>query len=700
MAVDLTALALSTLRGVSTQREKLFAKLEVKNLDDLLRFFPRTYENRGDVRHVLDTPDGACASLILEVVTPLTSARIKSNATGRAMTVQHFTAADDTGAVHVTFFNAEYLKTTFLKGRSFRFYGIVKRTPKGVTMTSPEYESVTETASLPPFVPVYPLTAGLSQKMVASAVRQALDNYAADLAETLDAGILARNGLVCRAEALKAIHFPESAEALAAAKRRLAFEELYDFHLKTLLLGAKARGGRAWRVPYPDMRAFVAKLPFTLTDAQKHAIQDVLVDISSCHNPDEEKKTHPSAVAPARRLIQGDVGSGKTIVACAALYACALGGFQAALMAPTGILARQHYEEIGKLLGNFGVHTVLLVGGMKAKEKRETLALIESGEADVVIGTHALIEENVAFHKLALTVTDEQHRFGVMQRKALEDKTAASAVKPHTVVMSATPIPRTLALILYCDLDVSIIDTMPKGRIPVQTYAVGEDKRERVLAFIAKEIAAGRQAYIVCPLAEDSENVLTASAEMKSAKAYAESLARSPLSDARVAYIHGKMKQTEKDDIMARFASREIDVLVSTTVIEVGVNVPNATVMLVENAERFGLSQLHQLRGRVGRGSEKSYCILLSPFAGNASPDTDYAKRMDVLVKNTSGFAIAEKDLELRGPGEFFGLRQSGDFRFRIASATADMELVYLAKAEAERTVKEHKDVSADPLIS
>jgi ATP-dependent DNA helicase RecG len=557
-------------------------------------------------------------------------------------------------------------------------------------MTSPEYEPYYEDYMPARIEAVYPLTSGITRKLISSCVKQALENYKDDIEDNLEPDIVKRNGFMPYYEALWGAHFPKDEKTLENARKRLAFEELYNFYLKMLFLGDKSRKGKAYRIDYPDMRKFVSFLPFKLTYAQKKAIQDILVDITLAHDPGENAKNKGKRFAPpARRLVQGDVGSGKTVVACAALYACAKSGFQSVLMAPTGILARQHYESIGKLLSNFGIRTVLLVGGMKTAQKRETLQMIESGEAQVVIGTHALIEENVKFKNLALAITDEQHRFGVMQRKALEDKNDED-IKPHTVVMSATPIPRTLALIMYCDLDISIIDTMPLGRKPVETYAVGTDMRSRVYKFIFRQAKQGKQSYIVCPLAEESEEMLTTGYEMKAAKEYCDALKKTPLGELEITYIHGKMKQQEKDDIMERFADGKIDLLVSTTVIEVGVNNPNATVMLVENAERFGLSQLHQLRGRVGRGSDKSYCILMSPLLKKSKPDSTFSKRMDILCKSTDGFKIAEKDLEIRGPGEFFGKRQSGEFKFRIADVSSDMKLLMLAKEEAERTVNKY----------
>ncbi len=678
---------LTVLNGISTKREKLFAGLDVHTLGDLIAFYPRAYEDRSHIAELFSTPDGTCAAFVLEVVSAFSSHRIKSKATGRAMTVQHFSAADDTGSVKITFFNAEYLKNTFTVGRRFRFYGELKFAPGGLSLTTPDFEPYSEALTLDPFLPVYPLCAGLTQKIVSSSVKQALALCLDEIVDPYPEEMRVRCGLIPLADALRGIHFPGSAEELAASRRRLAFDELYQFSYKALFLSKGRREGTARRLCYPDMKSFTATLPFTLTSAQKHAIQDILKDMTHMSSPTDDDGALPDTVPPAMRLVQGDVGSGKTVVACAALYACAKNHCQSVLMAPTGILARQHYEEIGKRLAPFGIRTVLLVGGMKASEKRETLALIEGGEADVVIGTHALLEENVVFHDLALAVTDEQHRFGVMQRKTLETKSAY--LMPHTVVMSATPIPRTLALILYCDLDISVIRQMPVGRQPVETFAVGEDKRKRVLSFIRKAVDDGKQAYIVCPLAEQKpEEEMTADNDLKSAKEYCKKLEKSPLGDVCVAYIHGKMKQSEKDDIMLRFSKGEIDVLVSTTVIEVGVNVPNAVIMLVENAERFGLSQLHQLRGRVGRGSDKAYCILMSPLVGKGDGESDCKKRLQVLCDTTDGFVIAEKDLELRGPGEYFGKKQSGAFSFKLASVTADMELMLLAKAEAEQALQ------------
>lgn len=702
---DIKTVPVNVIKGVSVAREKLFAKLGIYSVYDLLYYFPRSYENRGNVRQIIECSDGERVSLILEIAAPLKSARIKSHATGKMITIQHVTAFDETGSIKLTFFNREFLKNTFITGTKFRFYGVLTRTHNGIVMNSPSFELYSENAVLPAFVPVYPLTSGINHKLIASCVKYSLEHFKDSICETLDDSIIKENKFMSLYDALTQIHYPENEQKLESARRRLAFDELYQFYIKTIQLGKNARIGKAYRIKYPDMKSFVAGLPFSLTVAQKRAIHDILRDISQRDKPEPDfKSKRPEYITPSRRLIQGDVGSGKTIVACAAIYAAAKSGYQSALMAPTGILAKQHFEEMTKTLSKYGIKCVLLTGDMRVTEKRKAIVEIANGTADVVIGTHALIEENITFFNLALAITDEQHRFGVMQRKALENKSVNSNLKPHVVVMSATPIPRTLAMIIYCDLDISIIDQMPKGRKPVETYSVGEDKRNRVYKFINGFVELGKQAYIVCPLAELNEDAdIVADNELKSAKEYSEFLKATSLSSAKVEYIHGKMNQAQKDDIMSRFSAGEFDILVSTTVIEVGVNVPNAVVMLIENSERFGLSQLHQLRGRVGRGSDKAYCILMSPLVGKAGPDSDFMKRITTICKNNSGFVIAEKDLELRGPGEFFGKRQSGEFRFSVANISADMDLVQLAKAEAEKTlsnnIKDHSQRNGDQTI-
>ena len=684
------------LFGVSTAREKLFSKLGIKTLYDLLYHFPAAHENRGETVLVDDAQNGEYASLILEVITPVTNTRIKSKG-GRAMTVQKFTACDETGSVKVTCFNREFLGQSVKVGNKYRFYGIINGIAGLCSMTSPTIEAADGKVLLP-YVPRYPLTAGLTSNILSSCIKQALELCKNDIDDYLSDSEREEFDLCTHYKALCGIHFPEDEETLRQAKRRLAFDEMYAFQLNSILLGENVKSGKAYRVDYPEMREFLSHLPFEMTRAQKKALHDILCDMSGVTKP--EDNTSNEFVSPARRLVQGDVGSGKTVVALAAMYAAAKSGYQSALMVPTGILARQHYEDAGRLLSKMGLHVALLTGGTKAAEKRQILSDLKSGEIDCLIGTHALIEDNVEFKNIAIAVTDEQHRFGVGQRKTLEEK-GENKIFPHTLVMSATPIPRTLAMILYCDLDISIIDELPKGRQKIDTYAVGEDYHTRVYNFIRQRVEEGRQAYVVCPLAEEKnaegEYIQTANYEMKSAKSFCEKLKGEELKGLNVEYVHGRMKQAEKDEIMSRFADGEIDVLVSTTVIEVGVNVPNSVVMLIENAERFGLSQLHQLRGRVGRGSHKSYCILVSPLM-NKSKDSDFAKRVKILCDSSDGFEIAKKDLELRGPGEFFGRRQHGALCFRMADAMGDVKLLEQTKTLATRHAKEKRELEIEKI--
>ncbi len=680
---------ITRLFGVSTAREKLFSKLGIKTLFDLLYHFPAAHENRGNTVFVDDAESGEYASLILEVVTPVTSTRIQSRGK-RAMTVQKFVACDETGSVKVTCFNREFLGQSVKVGKKYRFYGIINGIAGLCSMTSPTIEAA-DGKELLPYVPKYPLTAGLTSNILSSCIKQALELCKDDIDDYLTDDERQEFDLCTHYEALCGIHFPMDEKHLETAKRRLAFDEMYAFQLNSILLGENVKSGKAYRIDYPEMKEFLSALPFEMTRAQKKTLHDILSDMSGVKKPEEN--INDEFLSPARRLVQGDVGSGKTVVALAAMYAAAKSGYQSALMVPTGILARQHFEDAEKLLSRFGIRTALLTGGTKAAEKREILSGLKSGEINCLIGTHALIEDNVEFKNIALAVTDEQHRFGVGQRKTLEEK-GENKIFPHTLVMSATPIPRTLAMILYCDLDISIIDELPKGRQTIDTFAVGEDYHERVYRFIRERVAEGRQAYVVCPFAEEKnaegEYIQTASYEMKSAKAFSEKLKNSELKGLNVEYVHGRMKQAEKDEIMSRFADGKIDVLVSTTVIEVGVNVPNSVVMLIENAERFGLSQLHQLRGRVGRGSHKSYCILVSPLM-NKSKNSDFAKRIKILCDTNDGFEIAKKDLELRGPGEFFGKRQHGALCFRMADAMGDVKLLEQTKALATRHAKENR---------
>lgn len=677
------------LYGVSEARAKLLANLEIETIDDLVRHYPRGYEDRGMTKKVCELSPGETASCILEISSPLSSTRISSKQ-GRAMTVQKVVAHDETGSVHMTFFNRDFLKTTLVTGRKFRFYGPVSGSFLSPQMLSPAYEPYYENAKLDNLVPIYPLTKGVTCKMLSILVKQALEAY--KNVESLPQDIVQKFGLLGLYDALCAIHFPCDGEKMKKARHRLAFEELLLFQLRLRALKNRNKKGRAIKLRRPDMTPFFDSLDYELTGAQKNAVENIIYDMTR-----SETQTEMSLIRehtpPMRRLVQGDVGSGKTIVAASAVYVCAKNGCQASLMVPTEILAEQHYTSLLPLMEQHHIATALLTGSTKAAEKKKILSALADGKIDFIIGTHALIEDNVVFKTPGLAITDEQHRFGVKQRDKLSGKTAVSddgeSIIPHMLVMSATPIPRTLALILYGDLDISIIDELPPGRQKVDTFAVGESMRERIYKFIEKLVSEGRQAYIVCPLAENlNEDISDEMYEsgLKSAAEYCEKLKTEVFPRLRIDFVHGKMKSSEKDKVMRAFSSGQTDILVSTTVIEVGVNVPNAALMVIENAERFGLSQLHQLRGRVGRGKHKSYCVLMSPIikgqlADGANPSE---KRFRIMCENESGFKISEYDLEMRGPGDFFGKRQHGELAFKIADLAADMKLIEETKKLAD----------------
>ena len=673
---------ITVLYGVSQQRAKLFEKLDIYTVDDLVRHYPRGYENRGETKKACELTPGFTSSCILEISSPLKSTRISSKA-GRKMTVQKVVAHDETGSVALTFFNQEFLKNTLVTGRKFRFYGQVTGTFLSPQMTSPAYEPYVEGKELDSLVPIYPLTAGISCKMISRLVKSALDCYFG--VESLPKDIIEKYSLMPLYDALYAIHFPSDGEKMKAARKRLAFEELLNFQLRLRALKDRNRKGKAIKLYRPDMQPFFDSLSFGLTDAQKNSIENILYDMTRSENVQT-----PSDIAqytePMRRLVQGDVGSGKTIVSILAL-----------LMVPTEILAEQHYESLLPLMEEHRIATALLTGSTKAAHKRNILQALKDGKIDFIIGTHALIEDSVVFKNPGLAITDEQHRFGVKQREKLSGKTAVSLdgeeTIPHMLVMSATPIPRTLALILYGDLDISIIDELPPGRQKVDTFAVGESMRQRIYKFTEKLVSEGRQCYIVCPLAENTDGILTDEeyeSGLKSAAEYCEKLKTEVFPRLRIEFVHGKMKPAAKDKIMKSFSSGEVDILVSTTVIEVGVNVPNAALMVIENAERFGLSQLHQLRGRVGRGKHKSYCVLMSPVIKGqlADGNNPSEKRFKIMCENESGFKISQYDLEMRGPGDFFGRRQHGELSFKIADLAADMALIEETKKLADEITK------------
>ena len=659
---------ITILRGIGPAKAKLFHALNIFTLEDLICHFPRGYEDRTKLVNVCDLEvDKPACFRAMVMNTP------RTNHIRQGLDMTKVQVADATRRLHLTFFNSRFASDNLEYGREYIFYGTLTGDFMGCGMTNPVFESPDSTpVTTRRVLPIYPLTAGLSQLFLSRTIRQALDECG-DAVPELPAAIRQENALCSAAYAVENIHFPEGDEALSLARRRLAFEELFLF-----ALGLAGLRSRRSAVTVPPMRAvdmapFYAALPFSLTGAQRRSIGEALGDMRSG--------------LPMNRLCQGDVGSGKTMVAAACVYFAAKNGRQAALMAPTEILARQHYETLSPLLGKLGVRCALLTGSTGVKAKRETNAALAAGEIDLAIGTHALLTGTVTFRDLGLVVTDEQHRFGVAQRAALAEK----GLHPHTLVMSATPIPRTLALILYGDLDVSLIDELPPGRQPIETFAVPGSYRPRIYAFLRKHIAQGRQAYIVCPMVESGEEE---GGDAKAVKDYAQQLQKEVFPDLRVAFVHGKMKPREKEAVMAAFAAGETDILVSTTVIEVGVDVPNAAVMVVENAERFGLSQLHQLRGRVGRGKHQSYCILMTDHQNEET-----RQRLKILTKANDGFRLAEEDLRLRGPGDFFGVRQHGLPGLRVADLGCDAQLLQSAQKSAEALLAGDPELAHSPAL-
>ena len=655
------------IKGIGPQRAKALGKLGIATLQDLISWFPRRYEDRTALRTIAQLQPGETACVAAMVAAPPALSHIR-----RGLDLVKLRAVDETGVLEVTFFNQTWLKNQLRQGETYVFCGRTEGSLLHRRMASPIVEPLGRREATCRIVPIYPLTAGVSQLLLSRSVRQGLDACTGILPDVLPDEVRQAHQL-CRIQyAYENIHFPESPEALDLARRRLAFEELFLFTIGLGRLRRRREVVHTAPMADADMEVFYRALPFALTQAQRRCIDEALTDMRSG--------------VPMNRLCQGDVGSGKTMVAAACAYFCVRNRRQAALMAPTEILARQHYAGLSALLEPLGVRCALLTGSTPAGEKRTISAGLASGEIQFVIGTHALLTGAVAWADLGLVVTDEQHRFGVAQRAAL----AAKGSHPHTLVMSATPIPRTLALILYGDLDVSVIDQLPPGRRSVKTYAVPGSYRPRIYDFIRRQRLEGRQTYIVCPMVEESED--EAAGERKAVTEYAGMLQREVFPDLKVSFVHGRMKPREKDAVMAAFAAGETDILVSTTVIEVGVDVPNASVMVIENAERFGLSQLHQLRGRVGRGSHQSYCILISD---NRSEET--RQRLEVMTRTTDGFRIAEEDLRLRGPGDFFGQRQHGLPGLRVADIGCDTLLLKEAQAAAEDLLARDPDLATCP---
>ena len=653
---------LDTLPGIGPARARGLEKLGLVTVEDLLRCYPRSYEDRRKFSTVAAAPVDIPVCLELLVAEPPRLSRIR-----KGLELVKARLVDDTGSLTATFFNQTYMKDALRPGETYIVYGKVEGPPGRRQMTNPVCERSDRVRFTGCILPVYTLTHGISNNLLAGLARRCVDECAGQLEEVLPGPLRREHALAAAEFACRNIHFPRDEEALELARRRLTFEEL--FYLSAGLAMLKERRGDALgcAVPYRPMGEFLKRLPFPLTGAQRRVMEEMSADLSSG--------------VPMNRLVQGDVGSGKTAVAGYAAYLCAQNGGQTALMVPTELLAEQHFRSLSALLEPAGVRVGLLTGSLTPANKKKVRQVLAAGEIDLIIGTHALISPQVEFHRLALIVADEQHRFGVAQRAALAGKSETGGMPPpHVLVMSATPIPRTLALIIYGDLDVSVIDELPPGRQKIDTFAVTSAYRQRIYAFLRKEIAAGRQAYIICSMVEKGEEVPD---ERKAVTEYAAMLQEKVFPDLRVAYVHGRMKPREKDAVMAAFAAGERDILVSTTVVEVGVDVPNATVMVVEDADRFGLSQLHQLRGRVGRGQHKSYCILISD---NRNEET--RRRLKVMTQTGDGFKIAEEDLRLRGPGDFFGRRQHGLPALKVADLSCDMALLKEAQGAAEDLLK------------
>ncbi len=645
------------LKGVGEARAKAFGKLGVETLGDLVELFPRTYEDRTAFRTIpeLQLGESACVRAMVASEPTLTFVR-------KGLTYVKCRVSDGAGVMQLTFFNAPYVRDKLRVGESYIFYGKNTGNLVGPAMTNPAIEAEGESKNAGRLVPIYPMTSGLSQWQVTSAVQAALAVCLEEMQEVLPERVRVQHQLCRSRYAYETVHNPKNPGELEIARRRLVFEELFLFSCGLALLRGGKEKQKGTPLPGTDLQEFYDSLPFSLTGAQKRAVREMAEDL---------KKSTPMA-----RLVQGDVGSGKTVVAAAGCWLAWKAGRQAAFMAPTEILAAQHLKTLTGFLAPFGIRVGLLTGSMTAKQKRETAAAIAAGELDVIVGTHALITETVAYHDLALVITDEQHRFGVHQRSALSEK----GLSPHVLVMSATPIPRTLALILYGDLDVSVIDELPPGRQKVETFAVGENMRQRIYRFIHRLVDEGRQVFVICPKVENEDG----SEDLKAAENYAEALQRDIFPDLKVACIHGKMKPRDKDAVMTAFAAGEMDILVSTTVVEVGVDVPNAALIVVENADRFGLSQLHQLRGRVGRGKHASYCVLFKGNGGGSSQE-----RLQALCATNDGFKLAEEDLRLRGPGDFFGARQSGLPEMRVAEFGTDMQVLQSARDAALALLRE-----------
>ncbi|MBS5468382.1 MAG: ATP-dependent DNA helicase RecG [Lacrimispora saccharolytica] len=657
---------LTAIKGVGEKTARLFSKLNVTNVEELLHYYPRAYDAFREPQPV--------KSLVPETTAAVEGVLTKTADVVRfshlQVTMVHL--RDETGTVQLNWYNMPFLRSTLKAGERFVFRGKVAKKRGKLVMEQPEiYRPAQYSALVHSMQPVYGQTKGLGNKTIAKAVAQALSERELER-DYMPERLREKYELAEYNFALEHIHFPKDEAELLFSRKRLVFDEFFMFLLSVRLLKEKKADTKSLYVmePRPEVQRLKDSLPYSLTKAQEKVLKEVYADLSGGR--------------VMNRLVQGDVGSGKTIIAILALLQAAYNGYQGALMVPTEVLARQHLESMEELFAAHGIEkkAILLTGSMTAKEKRMAYQKIESHEADIIVGTHALIQEKVIYDKLALVITDEQHRFGVAQREMLGNK----GTEPHVLVMSATPIPRTLAIIIYGDLDISIIDELPANRKPIKNCVVGTDYRKNAYRFIEREAAAGRQAYVICPMVEPSEMI-----EAENVVDYTKKLRENLPESVRVEYLHGKMKPKEKNLLMDQFAEGEIQVLVSTTVIEVGINVPNATVIMIENAERFGLAQLHQLRGRVGRGKEQSYCIMV-----NASSDEGIQKRLEILNKSNDGFFIASEDLKLRGPGDIFGIRQSGELEFKLGDIFTDADLLKTVSEEVREILDADPDLSGE----
>lgn len=648
---------LDAIKGIGEKTKKIFARAGVCNVGDLLHYYPRGYDTYERIQDISEVKEGETAAVCASLAREMAVRHVKR------LSIAVTVLRDTSGTIQAAWYNMPYLKNSLKPGKKYVFRGKVIKKGQQTVMEQPAvFDVEAYTALQGQMQPIYPLTDGLTNKMVTKAVRQALDRIELSK-DTLPKDIRLKWNLAEYHYALEQIHFPKDGQAMYLARQRLVFDEFFLF-----ILGLRSlKNDRIKLRPEycmeknPLTEQIIANLPYILTGAQKRVWRELERDI-----------TGEQACA---RLIQGDVGSGKTILAVLSLFLTAANGCQGCLMVPTEVLARQHFESITSLMEEQGLsfRAVLLTGSMKAKEKKEAYQAISSGEADIIIGTHAVFQEKVQYRKLALVITDEQHRFGVRQREALADK----GTTPHTIVMSATPIPRTLAVILYGDLDISVVDELPADRLPIKNCVVGTSYRQKAYAFIQREAEQGHQAYIICPMVEESEMM-----EAENVIEYTEQLKAVFPDSISVEYLHGKMKPALKNEIMERFLRNEIQVLVSTTVVEVGVNVPNATVMMIENAERFGLAQLHQLRGRVGRGKAQSYCIMV-----HGTDSKKIRQRLEILNQSNDGFFIASEDLKLRGPGDLFGIRQSGLLEFKLGDVFQDAGILQWASEAAAETI-------------